>query len=64
VPGHKEPYIAQRIATDRSRMLTLLKIEATGLAVPEYTPRKEIQVGQWTIALGRTLDAKRDNIRR
>ncbi len=62
VPGHKEPYVAQRIATDRSRMLTLLKIDAKGLAVPGYVPRNDIQVGQWSIALGRTLDAKRENI--
>src|SRR5437868_2907024 len=34
VAGHKEPYVAQRVATDRSRMLTLLKIDASGLQVP------------------------------
>jgi S1-C subfamily serine protease/predicted esterase len=61
VPGHKEPYLAKRVATDRSRMLTLLKIDARGLPVPAATPRKELQVGQWAIALGRTLDAKREH---
>lgn len=58
IPGRKEPLVAQRVATDRSRMLTLLKIDATGLPVPTYVPKKEIQEGQWAIALGRTLDTK------
>src|SRR5262245_45122909 len=59
VPGHAEPYVAKRIATDRARMLTLLKIEASKLPVPAATPRKDLRVGQWAIALGRTLDTKR-----
>jgi len=59
VPGHKDPYVARRVATDRSRMLTLLKIDAQGLPVPPAVPRQELRVGQWSIALGRTLDAKR-----
>ncbi len=61
VPGKGEPFVAKRVATDRSRMLTLLKIEASGLPVPQATPRKELRVGQWAIALGRTLDAKRES---
>ncbi|MCI0380670.1 MAG: PDZ domain-containing protein [Gemmataceae bacterium] len=60
VPGHKEPYVARKIATDRSRLLTLLKIDANNLPVPGYVPKKEIVEGQWSIALGRTLDAKRE----
>jgi serine protease Do len=61
IAGHKEPFLAKRIATDRSRMLTLLKIDASGLPVPQAAPRKELRVGQWAIALGRTLDTNRDN---
>src|SRR5262249_47650671 len=61
VPGNKEPYLARRVATDRSCMLTLLKIDAKGLPVPVAVPRSELRVGQWAIALGRTLDAKRVN---
>jgi serine protease Do len=61
VPGHKEPYLAKRVATDRSRLLTLLKIDASGLPVPEVAPKKDIKVGQWAIALGRTLDTKREH---
>jgi S1-C subfamily serine protease len=60
VIGQPKPYIARRVATDRSRMLTLLKIDAQGLPVPAAAPRKDIQVGQWAIALGRTLDVIRD----
>ena len=54
--------IAQRIASDKSRLLTLLKIEATGLPVPRHVPKNEIAEGQWSIALGRTLDAKRAQV--
>src|SRR5262245_6982366 len=60
VPGQKEPFVAERVATDRSRMLTLLKIKAKGLPVPQAALEKDIKVGQWTLALGRTLDLKRE----
>lgn len=59
VPGREEPVVAKRVANDRSRMLTLLKIDAKGLPVPSGVARKEIQEGQFTVALGRTLDVKR-----
>jgi S1-C subfamily serine protease/predicted esterase len=61
IPGHKEPYLARRVATDKSRMITLLKIEASGLPVAEAAPAKGIRVGQWAVALGRTLDLNKDN---
>jgi S1-C subfamily serine protease len=60
VAGKDKPFIARRVATDRARMLTLLKIDAQGLTVPEAAPKKDIQVGQWAIALGRTLDVIRN----
>jgi S1-C subfamily serine protease/predicted esterase len=56
VPGHKERYVAKVIATDSTRMLTLLKIDAKDLVVPMATPKAEIQIGQTTLALGRALD--------
>jgi S1-C subfamily serine protease/predicted esterase len=59
VPDRTEPLVARKVAEDKSRMLTLLKIDATGLAVPSFVSKKEMQEGQWSIALGRTLDAKR-----
>ena len=55
VPGHKDRYYAKVVATDQTRMLTLLKIEAKGLVVPAAADRKAFKVGQWSIALGRTL---------
>jgi serine protease Do len=58
VQGHKEPYLAKRVATDKSRMLTLLKIDAKGLPAPSATPKNDIHVGQWSIAMGRALDTK------
>ncbi len=48
---------AKTIATDRLRMITLLKIEVSGLKVPMVSPKAGIKVGQWSIALGRTYDS-------
>jgi S1-C subfamily serine protease len=62
VPGNPEPLVAKRIANDRSRMLTLLKVEAKGLPVPEAAPKSQIHEGQFAIAMGRTLDAKRTGV--
>ena len=54
---------AKIVARDRARMLTLLKINADEkLALPEIAPRGELQVGQYAIAVGRTLDAKTPNL--
>lgn len=61
IPGRKDRFIAKRIATDRSRMLTLLKIDAKDLPTPEWKKENEIAVGEWAIALGRTLDDNQDN---
>lgn len=48
-------HVAKIVATDQSRMVTLLKIDATGLTVPEAAPTSSMQVGQTVIALGKTL---------
>lgn len=48
---------AKTIATDRLRMITLLKIAAENLPVPKAAPKTQMQVGQWSIALGRTFDS-------
>ncbi|GIW80370.1 MAG: hypothetical protein KatS3mg105_2177 [Gemmatales bacterium] len=60
VPGKKDRYVAKVVANDHTRMLTLLKIEEKGLPVPEAAPKKEIQVGQWSLALGRTWSSVDD----
>jgi serine protease Do len=49
-------FTAKLVATDRSKMLTLLKIDAKNLPLPQIAPKKSLQVGQWSIALGRTFD--------
>jgi serine protease Do len=54
IPGHKERLVAKAVATDQTRMITLLKVDAQGLPVVETTPKKEIRVGQWALSLGRT----------
>lgn len=56
VPGHRDGYVARLVATDTTRMLTLLKIDAAGLPVPEAAPKKDVRVGQTALALGRTFD--------
>jgi S1-C subfamily serine protease len=58
IPGQPEPLLAKKVATDKSRMLTLLKVDKTGLPVPEWVPNKDLHVGQSAFALGRTLDLK------
>ncbi len=53
---------ANEIATDRSRMLTLLKIDANDLTPIVPAERPLPQVGQWAIAVGRTFDAQTPSI--
>ena len=51
------------VARDRVRNLVLLKIEATEkLPVPEAAPTDAIEVGAWSVAVGRTLDASNVNV--
>ena len=47
---------AEVVATDGSKMLTLLKIDEDGLVPLQAVPKSELRVGQWAIALGRTYD--------
>jgi serine protease Do len=53
---------AQTVASDRARMLTLLKIDATGLRPLPAVPQSQLRVGQWAIALGRTFDQPFPNL--
>ncbi len=53
---------AKMIANDTVRMLTLLKIEADNLVPAKPTPKAAIKVGQWAIAVGRTLDTNAPNL--
>lgn len=53
---------AQVVASDHLKMLTLLKIDAHNLPVPLALPENELQVGMWSIALGRTFDLEQPSI--
>ena len=54
---------AQLVATDYSRMLVLLKVKTDKpLVVPDAAPLKDVQVGQWSIAVGRTFDGIKPNL--
>jgi S1-C subfamily serine protease len=61
IPGQKERKVAKTVATDQTRMITLIKVEASGLTVPKAVPKKEVKIGQWAVALGRTLDPNVSN---
>jgi serine protease Do len=50
------------VASDQARMLTLLKIDASGLTPLEPAPQDELEVGQWAIAMGRTYDQSTPNV--
>jgi serine protease Do len=53
---------ARVVANDRSRMLTLLKIEAADLVFARAAPKSSFRVGQWAIALGRTFEGPTPNV--
>lgn len=44
---------AEILGRDQVRKLTLLRIPASNLPVPEWAPPEQIRVGQWAIAVGR-----------
>jgi serine protease Do len=61
--GDGRRFPARLVATDRSRMLVLLKIESdVPLAVPVAVPESELRVGQWAVAVGRTFEGGHANI--
>ncbi|MCY2965873.1 MAG: trypsin-like peptidase domain-containing protein, partial [Planctomycetota bacterium] len=47
---------AKQVATDHLRMLTLLKIEADNLVPAQAAPTTDLRVGQWALAMGKSLD--------
>jgi S1-C subfamily serine protease len=59
IPGIKERKVARVVATDQTRMLTLLKVidlpAGAKLPLPTPVPRDEIKIGHTAIAVGRTL---------
>ena len=59
VPG-KPRAVAKIVGSDPTRMLTLLKFDQTGLPMPTAFPKADIEVGMWSVALGRTLTPSLD----
>ena len=53
---------AKLVATDRSKMLTLLKVDEQNLPVAQPAPPESMRVGQWAIALGRTLEGESPSV--
>lgn len=65
IPG-KGRFVYEAVANDQTRMLTLLRPAPKenplkGLPVPEAFPKKDVEVGQWSLSLGRTLDNNADH---
>jgi S1-C subfamily serine protease/poly(3-hydroxybutyrate) depolymerase len=62
VPGIKERKVARVVATDQTRMLTLLKLTdlPAGAKLPVATPapKADVQIGVTAVAVGRTLSAE------
>ena len=58
----KARYSARLVATDRMRMLTLLKVDAAGLTPLRADSHAPVRVGQWAIAVGRTYDSPEPSI--
>jgi serine protease Do len=60
--------VARVVGRDVARGLVLLRVDQTALngaalaAVPEWVPRAELAVGQWTIAVGRTWDVETPSV--
>ena len=73
VPSDGRRQAARVVGRDLSRGLVLLKIGRSGetaeptdgknrLPVPEWAPRGELAVGQWTLAVGRTWSQDAPNV--
>lgn len=58
----KSRYSARLVATDRMRMLTLLKVDASGLTPLRSDAHPTVRVGQWAIAIGRTYDSPEPSV--
>jgi serine protease Do len=57
--SHGKQLPAELVARDLNRMLVLLKVEVDEqLPVPAFVPEREIAVGQWSLAVGRTFQSK------
>ena len=55
-------FSAETIATDRLKMLTLLKIDVKDLIPAQAADKNSVRVGQWAIALGRTFSLEYPSI--
>ena len=53
---------ATRAGEDTSRGLALVKIDVTGLPVPEFVHPEAVRVGQWAFVLGRTFGREEPSV--
>jgi len=62
LPDGRKNLLAKVVATDHSKMLTLLKIDAKDLPKAPAAAKESIKVGQWAIAMGRTYSSEIPNV--
>src|SRR3954470_5113411 len=65
LPGKKERYVAKVVATDQTRMLTLLHLlnfKETNLPIPVAFPKDDVKIGMTVLAVGRTLAINVDDV--
>ncbi|MCH8251236.1 MAG: trypsin-like peptidase domain-containing protein [Planctomycetes bacterium] len=53
---------ADLVARDQVHKIALLKVDAKGLAVPEWTRIEDVRVGQWAVALGLGFGGKEPSV--
>jgi serine protease Do len=53
--GDGRSHAARVLGIDRAAGLALLKIDATGLPVPEFLDPERVRVGSWAFAIGRAV---------
>ena len=59
--GSRKP--AELVATDHNRMLVLLQVRVDKpLPMPEIALEKDLRVGQWALAIGRTFESDKPNL--
>jgi serine protease Do len=54
--------VATLLGRDHIRRLALLKVDATDLVEPEWSPRAEIRIGQYAISCGRALGGEQPSL--
>ncbi len=61
IPGLPHRLLAKFFANDQTRMMTLHKVDDKDQPLPVAFPKKDMEIGLWAMALGRTSDPDTDH---